>query len=122
MTIIESRFRWIEISIQEDKKSKTTAKNFDTTWLCRYPRPLRVVHDKGSEFQELLKSYGIASKPITAKKTTSQCVIERIHLDLMNMIRCYPDVDWKKSIQYAAFALRAGYHYVLNSSPCQLLF
>jgi hypothetical protein len=61
ITIIESQFRWVEISIQENKQAKTTAENFDMIWLCRYPRPLRVIHDQGpeftgDEFQEMLKS------------------------------------------------------------------
>jgi predicted aspartyl protease len=127
LTVIESQFRWLEVSIQENKTSKVTAENFDTIWLCRYPRPLRVIHDLGSEFvgnefQELLQSYGIKSKPITAKNPQANALCERVHLDLMNMVRCYPDVPWTKSIQYAAFAVRAGYHTILNASPCQLVF
>jgi hypothetical protein len=70
----------------------------------------------------MLKSYGIESKPKTAKNPQANALCERIHLDIMNMVHCYPDVDWKKSVQYAAFAIRAGYHTILNSSPCPLLF
>jgi hypothetical protein len=127
MTIVESQFRWLEVSIQENKTSKLTAENFDITWLCRYPRPLRVIHDLGSEFvgnefQELLQSYGIKSKPITAKNPQASALCEIIHLELMNMVRCYPNVEWTRSINYAAFAIRVGYHTVLNASPGQLLF
>jgi hypothetical protein len=37
---------------------------FDSEWLCRYPRPRRVMFDNGTEFtggefKELLDSYGI---------------------------------------------------------------
>lgn len=40
----------------------------------------------------------------------------------LNIIRCYEDVDWKKAIEYTAFAVRASYHNILNASPGQLLF
>jgi transposase InsO family protein len=119
MTIVESQFRWLEVSIQENKTSKLTAENFDITWLCRYPRPLRVIHDVGSEFvgnefHELLQSYGIKSKPITTKNPQAKVLCERIHLELMNMVRCYPNVEWTRSINYAAFAIS----WISFSSQC----
>ena len=45
-----------------------------------------------------------------------------MHLEILNVIRCYDGIDWKKTIQYAAFAVRASYHIIFNASPGQLLF
>ena len=105
----------------------TTVESFDREWLCRYLQPRELVHDQGTEFtgagfQELLSSYGIKDKPITAKNPQANAICERVHLDLFNIIRCYEDVDWKKAIYYAVFAVRARYHSILNASPGQLLF
>ena len=127
LTAIESEFRWIEVNCQENKTSKTTAENFDFLWLCRYPRPYKVIHDQGgeftgNEFQSLLISYGIKSKPISSKNPQANALCERVHLELLNMVRCYPDLDWKVAIQYAAFSLRTSYHSILNASPAQLVF
>eukprot|EP00644_Phytophthora_capsici_P009261 jgi/Phyca11/106938/e_gw1.13.851.1 len=40
----------------------------------------------------------------------------------MNVVRCHEGADWKKVIYYAAFAVRASYHSILNASPGQLIF
>ena len=71
--------RWLEVAVQPNKESITTAESFDREWLCRYPRPRQVVHDQGleftgEEFQELLRSYGLKSKPITKPSASHGCV------------------------------------------------
>ncbi|KAG6603064.1 Pol Polyprotein [Phytophthora cinnamomi] len=108
LTAIEQQFRWLEVIIQRGKTSATTAISFERVWLCRYPRPKRVVHDlgpefTGDEFQLLLKSMAIKDKPITAK-------ILRRTLSL------------ETALDYAAYAIRASYHSILRASPAQLLF
>ena len=35
-TMIDAGRHWLELVIQKDKKSFTTAQAFDTIWLCRY--------------------------------------------------------------------------------------
>ena len=61
---------WPEFARINSANSIATAKAFDKSWLCRYPRPKECGHDNGKEFlgiefQELLESYGIKSKPTT---------------------------------------------------------
>ncbi|OWZ13223.1 LOW QUALITY PROTEIN: Pol Polyprotein [Phytophthora megakarya] len=90
----------------------TTADTFDREWLCRYPRPRKVVYDNGGEFigeefQELLRSYGIKKKPITTKNPQANAICERVYLVLLNII---------------PFAVRASYHTIFNASPDQVLF
>ena len=127
ITMIDQATRWLEVAVQPNKESLTTAESFDREWLCRYPRPRQVVHDQGleftgEEFQELLRSYGLKSKPITAKNPQKNEICERVYLDLLNVIRCHTGADRKKVIHYAAFAVRASYHSILNASPGQLIF
>ncbi|GMF24808.1 unnamed protein product [Phytophthora fragariaefolia] len=127
ITIIDQATRWLEVGIQPDKASLTTAESFDREWLCRYPRPMQVVHDLGPEFtgvefQMLLYSYGIKAKPITAKNPQANAICERMHLEIMNGIRSHEGADWTKVIHYAASAIRASYHSILNASPGQLVF
>ena len=120
-------FDVVKVGIQAEKLALATAESFDREWLCRYPQPREFVHDQGTEFtgaefQELLSSYGIKDKPITAKNPQANAICERVHLKLLNIIRCYEDVDLKKAIYYATFAVRASYYNILNASPGQLLF
>ena len=49
-TMIDHATIWLEVGIQNDKTSLTKAENFECEWLCRYPRPVKVIHDLGTEF------------------------------------------------------------------------
>ncbi|KAJ8507630.1 hypothetical protein ON010_g18951 [Phytophthora cinnamomi] len=50
LTMMDMATHWIEIAPLDYKTSVLTAKQLDEYWLCRYPRPLRVIHDEGPEF------------------------------------------------------------------------
>ncbi|MGH7954715.1 MAG: hypothetical protein ACREOZ_02015, partial [Gloeomargaritales cyanobacterium] len=70
ITIIDPSTSWIEITQIPDKEARTTAIMLDRHWFCRYPRPLFCIYDNGNEFlgfefQEMLESYGVLSKPTT---------------------------------------------------------
>ena len=75
-------------------------------WLCRYSRPKECVHDNGPEymgheFQELLSSFGIKSRPTTVKNPTTQAVVERLHLTLADQLRTRVfDEDWQRMSIY----------------------
>lgn len=110
ITIIDPATCWLEVGVQPDKKRLTTAGSFDREWICRYPRPVQVVHDLGAEligeeFQELLQSYGIKSKTITAKYPQANAICERVHMELLNVVRCHDNIDWMKALHYSAFAV-----------------
>ncbi|KAE8993900.1 hypothetical protein PR001_g19447 [Phytophthora rubi] len=129
LTAIEQQFRWLEVIVQKGKGSAATALSFERAWLCRYPRPKFVVHDQGpeftgDEFQALLLSMAIKDKPITAKNPQANAICERVHLEIMNVLRARPDLNDQLEVvlDYAAYAIRASYHTVLRASPAQLLF
>jgi transposase InsO family protein len=92
--------------------------------------PRQVVHDNGKEFmgcefQELLESYSIKSKPTTVKNPTANGIVERIHGTLGEQLRAtvFSD-DWSNDIntliQACAFALRAALPARGTYSPAQL--
>jgi hypothetical protein len=63
LTAIDKATGWPEFTTILNKTSYHVAIQFDSTWLCRYPRPAKVVYDNGTEFvgqefQELQRSYG----------------------------------------------------------------
>ena len=96
--MVDHATRWLEVGIQPDKSSLTTAESFDREWLCRYPRPVKVIHDQGTEltgedFHEMLRSYGIQSKLITSKNPKANAICERVHLKILNVIRSYDGID-----------------------------
>ena len=62
-----------------DKSSARISQLFNNTWICRYPRPQKVLLDNRSEFERdinpLLKEFDIKSLLTTIKtyKLTLQC-------------------------------------------------
>jgi hypothetical protein len=50
LTIIDKATGWPEFAMIRNKSSYHIALLFDSTWLCRYPCPARVVFGNGSEF------------------------------------------------------------------------
>jgi hypothetical protein len=134
LTMADPSTGWFEIVEASDKKALTVAKLFDLTWLCRYPRPVRVIHDHGSEFigeefVELLQSYGIASVPTTVNNPQANFV-ERVHQTLWNMLRSqelttyeFPESKpWDELLGKCAWAIRSTAHLVTDTSPAELIF
>ncbi|KAL7484109.1 hypothetical protein ACHAW6_009750 [Cyclotella cf. meneghiniana] len=106
---------------------------FNKQWLCCYPRPMECGHNNdnefiGEEFQELLLSYDIKSKPTTVKNPTAQSVIERLHLTLGDNLRTsiYSDNDWQDDIDHLIQAVAWALHTTTQSNipynPGQLTF
>ena len=50
LTIIDKTTGWPEFIATQNKTSYHIAILFDSEWLCRYPRPARVVFDNGTKF------------------------------------------------------------------------
>ena len=68
------------------------ARAFENGWLSRYPRPLRVIHDQGSElmgsaFQDLLCRAGIKSVPTTARNPQGNSITEAVHKSVGQVLR-----------------------------------
>jgi transposase InsO family protein len=106
LTIIDKGTGWPEFVATQSKTSQQVAILFDGAWLCRYPRPDRVVFDNGgefigAEFQELLASYGIKPVPTTVRNPKSNGVIERVHLTMGDMLRTitFTGKDWMPEAQ-----------------------
>ena len=99
-----------EIVRISNKTAKHIALKFEDTWLPRYPRPLKCIHDRGreftgQEFQETLRRFGIESSQSTTKNPQSNSIIERMHQSMGNQLRSLIRQDHPKSVQEAAEAI-----------------
>ena len=58
VTMIDPVKMWFEIAEYDDKRAMSIANLVETTCLSRYPRPIEITSDQGSEFigQEFRKS------------------------------------------------------------------
>ena len=50
VTIIDPVTGWFEINRHGDKRAISIANLVETKWLTRYPRPMEITYDQGSEF------------------------------------------------------------------------
>jgi transposase InsO family protein len=132
ITIIDPATRFIEIHEQSDDTSETAARIVNSEWLCRYPKPIRCIHDQGPNFRgiafrSLLEDYGIKNVPITVENPQTQGIVERSHATIANILRTtYPDEippqEREECLQEVAWAMRAAWHTALKASPCQVVF
>jgi len=133
LTALDKATGWPEFTAILNKTSYHVAILFDSTWLCHYPRPVRVVYDNGTkfvgqEFQELLQSYGIKPVPTTVRNPRSNGVVERVHLTMGDMLQMmtFRGADWFQDMQRSLDAVAWAVHTTINPnikySPCHLAF
>ena len=71
---------------------------FNNTWLCKYPRPRKVVFDNGSEFKQdfapLLKGLDIKPVLTSVKKPQVNAPVEQVNQVILNML-VTKDIDNK---------------------------
>ena len=84
LTTIDLTTNLLEIEPIVTQTAAECARAFENGWLSRYPHPLRVIHDQGSEFmgsafQDLLRRAGIKSVPTTARNPQGNSIIEAVH-------------------------------------------
>jgi transposase InsO family protein len=92
LTCIDTASNLVELVRIDNKTSDHIRDKFAQTWLCRYPRPIRCVHDKGgefigSEFQWLLELFSIKDVCSTSKNPQSNAICERMHQTVENVLR-----------------------------------
>jgi hypothetical protein len=92
ITMIDPSTNLLELIVVSDKESRTMARAFDCSWLCRYPRPLICLHDKGTEFtgiefQELLQSYGVKAVIATTANPQTNAILECTNQVIANQLR-----------------------------------
>ena len=133
-TAIDPATSWFEIVSIPDKNAATVMDVFHNCWLTRYPRPIKVTFDNGSEFKAVFKemcdNFGIKCRPTTSYNPQGNSIIERVHQVMGNMLRAFEveerDLDpinpWDEFLQACAYGIRSTYHTTLQASPGQLVF
>ena len=127
LSIIDICTRFVELVPLAGIDAIAVSKALDKAWLCRYPRPLFLTSDQGtqflsSEFSELLLSYGISHRSTTSYNPTANSIVERIHLSIGNSIRCSQNPNLEDVLPAIAWALNGASHRILGCSPAELVF
>ena len=69
LTIIDTVTNLVEILRVPNMTAQASATALEMAWLYRYPRPVRIIHDQGTEFtgegfQAMLRRWGIRNAPV----------------------------------------------------------
>jgi len=134
LTMIDPATGWFEIAEVSERTAECVAAAFDDVWLTRYPRPQYIGFDNGGEnkalFRDMVRNYGMKSKPTTTHNPTANGIVERVHAVLNDALRTFELEDreldkkepFREFLSATAFAIRATYHTVLECTPAQLVF
>jgi transposase InsO family protein len=140
LTCIDPVTNLIEvIRLRGSKNGENACRLFENHWLARYPRPAKIVHDHGPEFQNhdfqfALEYAGIKPANITPNTPTANATIEATHKTIgqvfRTLIHLYPPANKQAaknliddSIATAMHALRCNPVSTLgNYSPGALVF
>jgi hypothetical protein len=117
------------------KTAENTALLFDRSWLCRYPRPMPVIHDTGTEFGQEFASIEIQEVTTMVQNPRANAKLERVHEVIGDMLRTYDFENQKldtfgKDCQgpfdgflfSVAFTCRATYQTSIGTSPASMVF
>ena len=138
LTCIDPVTNLTEIVQIQEKSSEHITSKFFTSWISRYPRPERCVHDNGGEFlgwqfQQLLDILAIRSVPTTSRNPQANAICERMHQTAGNILRTLVHTDPPRTVAQAKLlvdealaqaqlALRAVISTPLQASPGSLVF
>ena len=122
----------------KNKTASHVGLQFENLWLSRYPRPLRCVHDRGTEFvgidfQRVLQKFGIKNVPISVRNPQSNAICERLHQSVGNALRIYLSQQTSENVlniaelvdnalATALHASRSTIHRTLGMSPGGIVF
>ena len=106
LTTIDVTTNLLEIEPILTQTATECARAFENGWLSRYPRPVRVIHDQGSEFmgsafQDLLRRAGIKSVPTTARNPQGNSIIEAVHKSVGQVLRTLIHIHQPKTVHEA---------------------
>ena len=122
----------------DNKTSDHVALQFNNVWLSRYPKPVSVTYDNGTEFtgsafQKLLAENHITPRPTTVKNPQANSICERMHQVVGSTLRTMTrlanatgitsgKVMVDTALSNCMYAIRASLHSGLKATPGSLVF
>ena len=123
LTMIDPATGWFDMTSIDTKRADVISNKLEQAWLTKYPWPIEVIFDRGTEFMAEVKTmlrdeYGIIRKPITTRNPQANAVLERAHQTIGNIIRTFQannsDLElinpWDGILSAVIFAMRSTVH------------
>jgi hypothetical protein len=92
LTCIDMASNLVKLIHVDNKTAKHIRDKFTQTWLCRYTRPVRCLHDKGGKFigqnfQWVLEIFSNKDVCSSSNNPQSNAICERMHQIVNNVLR-----------------------------------
>jgi transposase InsO family protein len=107
--------------------AQDAANAFEMNWLFKYPRPVQIIHDQGTEFmgdnfQSLLQRWGIRNAPISVRNPQANAVCKRMHQTvgniLLTLIHTNPPQVVQNAEQVIDYALQMAVYTLRTTVRC----
>jgi transposase InsO family protein len=91
LTCIDTVTNFLDAIRLHDKTASHIGMQFENLWLSQYPRPVRCLHDHGTEFiradfQRILQHFGIKDVAISVRNPQANAVCKRLHQSVGNAL------------------------------------
>jgi transposase InsO family protein len=124
LTVIDPVTNLLEITPAPHPTTAAAAFHaLETTWLSRYPRPLRCLHDNGPEFtghdfQFALLRAGIEPKDISSANPQSNGIIESVHRSIGVILRTFLQHKQPQNPQEANLLVEQALATAMHATRC----
>ena len=137
LTMIDTVTNYLEVIPLRSMTAQHVADTFRNNWLARYPRPMRIIFDQGSEFKgefrRLCDNSGIEIHVTGVASPTANAVCERMHKTIADCLRTMQRVlpvrsetdaqqFFENAVATATYAMRASIHRSLKATPGSIAF
>jgi hypothetical protein len=138
LTIVDTVTNLPELIRLSNKTAAHVGLQLENAWLSRYPRPMHVIYDQGSEFlgsgfQHVLQRHNIHGRATTVKNPQANAICERLHQTVTNALRpllyTHPPQNVEEAglivdtaLQTAAYSARVAIHSTMKVAPGALAF
>ena len=138
LTIMDTTTNLLEIVRIDNKTSRNITQMFTNNWLARYPWPAQIIHNNGGEFighefQDMMRTLGITSKPTTVKNPQANAIVERLHKTMADvlpvMLHVNPPEDElavtnmiDNALATVVHASRCAVNHTMKTSPGAMVF
>ena len=132
LTMIDFATRWAEVAMLTDGSSLDCARQFVSTWVCRFGVPGVIVTDKGSPFvgsafSDACARLGIQSVRTSVAHPQGNAPVETFHRTLVKGMAHFcltapSSLSFEEALQLVMMGYRATIHLSTRESPAFLLY
>lgn len=127
LTCIDRFSRWPEAVPTAKIDAETAARAFISAWIVRFGVSLRIITDRGRQFEshlfnELSRLIGATHLRTTSYHPQANGMVERLHRQMKAAIKCHKTEDWIEVLPIVLLGIRTAFKEDLKTTSAELVF